>query len=255
MADVKVQQKPEKPVTVSHLSPPPGTYIIKLPTNQIFRVPTPENALRFEQLSRRNKKYSGCCLCFIVLNFFFLFMVSAAVISYFVIRPKSPNYSINNVSIKSFNLTATVTFPSLPPHVSPEFDLTFTAVNPNNKIGIHYEKGSSVQVFYKNVNLFDGVLPQLFQPSKNVTVFKSALEGNSAMAEMITSSVHDELVAAEKTGTVPLMVIVRAPVKFKLDSVKTWTMNVKVRCDVTVDKLTAKSKIQSKNCHYGVNFW
>ncbi|TXG55623.1 hypothetical protein EZV62_020879 [Acer yangbiense] len=254
MVDDKVQPNTEKPVTVPHLSPPPSTYIIKLPRDHIFRVPTPENAFHFEQLSRRNKKHSGCCLCSIVLSFFFLLLISASVISYFVILPKSPNYTINNVSIKSFNLT-TVTSPSLPPHISPEFDITFTAVNPNNKIGIHYEKGSSVQVFYKNVNLFDGVLPPFFQPNKNVTVFKTVLEGNSAMAEMITSSVHDELVGAEKTGTVPLMVIVRAPVKFKLGSVKTWTMNFKVRCDVTVDKLTAKSKIQSKNCHYGVNFW
>ncbi|KAK2647388.1 hypothetical protein Ddye_014877 [Dipteronia dyeriana] len=245
----KVQPKPEKPVTVPHLSPPPGTYIIKIPKEQILRVPTPENALLFEQLSRRNKKYSGCCLCAIALNFFFLHLVSAAVISYFVIHPKSPNYTLNNVSI------TTVTSPLLPPHVSPEFDLTITAVNPNNKIGIQYEKGSYVQVFYKNVNLFDGVLPQFFQPSKNVTVFKLVLKGNSAMAEMITSPVHDELVAVEKTGTVPLMVIVRAPMKFKLGSVKTWTINAMVRCDVTVYKLTAKLKIQSKNCHYGVNFW
>ncbi|KAK1568633.1 hypothetical protein Q3G72_026954 [Acer saccharum] len=44
----------------------------------------------------------------------------------------------------------------------------------------------------------------------------------------MTISVHDELASVEEDGRVPLLVNQRAPVKFKVGSIKTWTiLNVK----------------------------
>ncbi|KAE7998199.1 hypothetical protein FH972_002765 [Carpinus fangiana] len=101
---------------------------------------------------------------------------------YLVFKPDSPNYSIDNITISGLNLTAaaaTTTTTSVLT-VSPEFDFTVRADNPNDKIGIYYRKDSSVEVYYLDVRLCNSVLPVFYQPSNNVTVFRTALKGGSS---------------------------------------------------------------------------
>ena len=85
-----------------------------------------------------------------------------------------------------------------------------------------------------------------------MTVFETVLKGSGVV---LTSTVKNSLLQAQSQGKVPLLLTVRAPVKIKVGSVKSWTITVKVDCDITVDSLTANAKIFSKDCHYGVKIW
>ncbi|KAJ0084625.1 hypothetical protein Patl1_30211 [Pistacia atlantica] len=204
---------PEKPIP----QPPAGTYVIQIPKDQIYRLPPPENADRLKRLSRpKSSRTCRCCrfFCFTLLTLILLLAIASGIF-YLVFRPESPHYSINSISIKPLNLSSSSS------RISPQFNISVTANNPNNHIGIYYEKDSSVEAYYQD----------------------------------LTSSVHKQLVAAEKSGTVALKVNLRAPVKIKVGSVKTWTIKVKINCDLTVDKLTSQSKILSKDCDYGVELW
>ncbi|XP_031285851.1 NDR1/HIN1-like protein 13 [Pistacia vera] len=235
---------PEKPIP----QPPAGTYVIQIPKDQIYRLPPPENADRLKRLSRpKSSRTCRCCrfFCFTLLTLILLLAIASGIF-YLVFRPESPHYSINSISIKPLNLSSSSS------RISPQFNISVTANNPNNHIGIYYEKDSSVEAYYQDVILCDGVLPWFYQPKNNVTVFNVDLKGS---AIQLTSSVHKQLVAAEKSGTVALKVNLRAPVKIKVGSVKTWTIKVKINCDLTVDKLTSQSKILSKDCDYGVELW
>ncbi|KAE8099410.1 hypothetical protein FH972_017394 [Carpinus fangiana] len=109
---------------------------------------------------------------------------------YLVFKPDSPNYSIDNITISGLNLTATATTTSVLT-VSPEFDVTVRADNPNDKIGIYYRKDSSVEVYYSDVRLCNSVLPVFYQPSNNVTVFRTALKGSGIE---LTSTMKNSLV-------------------------------------------------------------
>ncbi|KAK9280073.1 hypothetical protein L1049_013758 [Liquidambar formosana] len=235
--------QPEKPV------PPIGTYVIQIPKDQIYRVPPPENARRFEKLTRRKTRRSPCCCCLCwLLSFIALLVVLIAIsagIFYLVVRPKSPKYSVDNVSITGFNISSSLA-------ISPEFDVTVRAENPNKKISIYYEKDSSVNIYYSDVKLCSGVLPVFYQPSKNVTVFQTALSGSGIV---LGSTVHETLVNAQNQGQIPFKLKLKAPVRIKVGSVKTWTITVKVSCDITVNKLTADAQILSKDCDFGVKLW
>ncbi|KDP42899.1 hypothetical protein JCGZ_23841 [Jatropha curcas] len=242
--------KPAAPLLEKPVSPPPaGTYVIQIPKDQVYRVPPPENAKRYQQLSRRKHRRSTCCCClcwfFGLLFTFILLAAIAAGVLYLVFRPEAPKYSIESVSIKGFNLTS-----SAP--LSPEFDVAVRAHNPNNKIGIYYRTGSSVNVYYNDVRLCNGKLPVFYQGTNNVTVFVASLKGSGIE---LTSAVHKALISGETKGAVPFKLNLRAPVRIKVGSLKTWTITVKVDCDVTVDKLTSKSKLVSKHCDYGVELW
>lgn len=229
--------------------PQPGTYVIHIPKDQVYRVPPPENARRYEDLTRRKNGRRPCCTClcwFLGLLAIFIFLVAvAAGIFYLVVKPKTPKYSVNAIAISGLNLTTS----SSAPTVSPAFELTVKADNPNKKIGIYYQNDSSVEIYYTDVGLSNGFLPVFYQPPNNVTVFETASKGDRIA---LTGTVKNALAAAQKQGQVPLKLKIRAPVKLKVGSVKTWTMTVKADCVITVDKLTAEAKIISSNCSYGL---
>ncbi|XP_048234554.1 NDR1/HIN1-like protein 13 [Ricinus communis] len=243
--------KPAAPLLEKPIPPPPaaGTYVIQIPKDQVYRVPPPENAKRYQQLSRRKPRRSTCrcCLCWslgLLVTLILLAGIAAGVL-YLVFRPEAPKYSIDKVSIKGFNLTS-----SEP--LSPEFDVTVRAENPNDKLGFYYRTGSSIDVHYQDNRLCNGQLPVFYQGTNNVTVFKTVLKSDGVE---LTSAVHKALVEGEKKKAVPFKLNLRAPVKIKVGSVKTWTITVKVDCDVAVDELTTSAKIVSKDCDYGVELW
>ncbi|KAJ8552072.1 hypothetical protein K7X08_028515 [Anisodus acutangulus] len=124
--------------------------------------------------------------------------------------------------------------------VSPEFDVTIRAENRNNKIGVYYRKGSSVTVVYSGVNLSNRELTAFYQPTNNVTVFKTALKGSNVMLE---NAVNTALRNEQMKGKVPFRVDIKVPVRVKVGAVK---------CDITVNALTEKSKIISEDCKYSV---
>lgn len=246
--EVGIPTKPPQPASPKPL-PPPGTYVVQVPKDQIYRYPPPENSRRYESLTKRKPRRSCCCRCLCYTFSLLLILIIAlgitAGVLYLVFRPEAPKYTISGIAIKNFNLTPSSS-------VSPAFDVTVRAENPNNKIGIYYRKGSSVTVLYSDVNLSNGEFPAFYQPTNNVTVFKTPLKGSNVL---LGSAVRTALRNEQKQGKVPFRVNIKAPVKIKVGAVKTWEITVKVKCDITVDALTEKSKIVSNDCKYSVRLW
>ncbi|XP_010904739.1 NDR1/HIN1-like protein 13 [Elaeis guineensis] len=236
------------------LKPPPGTYVIQVPKDQIYRVPPPENARRLQAYTRRaHRRRCGfcCCLAWTAALLLFLLVATAAAagILYLVFQPKIPKYSVDGLSVKGFNLSAATAAANLAA-LSPEFDATVRADNPNEKIGIYYRSGSSISISYDGVNLCHGVWPTFYQGKRNVTVFQTALTGSGIR---LSAAMRNALVTAQSRRKVPLEINLAVPVRVKFGAVTTWTITVNVRCDVTVDKLTVDSRIVSKSCSVKVD--
>ncbi|KAI3930173.1 hypothetical protein MKW92_045005 [Papaver armeniacum] len=235
--------------------PPTGTYVIQIPKDQIYRIPPPENARRYEKLSRKNTRRNPCCCCFCwilsIIALLILLTVIAAVAFYFIYKPKPPNYSVENMSIKGFNFQG-VSSSQSDLTFSPEFDVTVRTQNPNSRIGIYYEKGSNVSVSHTDTNLCSGVLPDFYQPRNNVTVFETVLKSPSLKLSQV---VRDALYDQQKKGQIPLGVDIKVPARVKVGSIRTWKFTIRVHCDVIVDKLAVDSKIVSKKCSVDPKIW
>ncbi|XP_020232014.1 NDR1/HIN1-like protein 13 [Cajanus cajan] len=252
MADrVHPGNSPQLPQTTSshaaaNPSPRQGTYVIQIPKDQAPRLSPPENYRNYAHYTRRETRRCRfcCCLCWFIsiLLLLAVLLAAAAAVFYFVVRPKAPDYAIEGVAVKGMNLTSAA--------LSPEFDVSVRAGNGNGKIGIYYEKGSSVEMLYDGAMLCNGALPAFYQPPNNVTVFETVLTGNGVE---LTASEKTALVKAVAQRSVPLTLKLRAPVKVKVGFVKTWKITVMVVCDVTVDQLTAQARIVNKDCSYGVD--
>lgn len=241
-------QSPPKPALPAQDKPvpPPLTYVIQLPKDQVYRVPPPENAKLFQRYTRRGQRRgSPCCCIFLAVAAFVLLVGAAAGLFYLILKPEPPKYAVDGVAISGVDLNTTSA-------MAPEIILAVRAENPNDKIGIYYLGGSSVNMYYDAVRLAGGALPAMYQSSKSYTVFNVTLTGSDVV---LTSDSLRDLTTEQSQGSVPLKLTVKAPVKFKVGAVKTWKITVKLSCDVTVDKLTASAKVVREDCDYSVNIF
>lgn len=124
------------------------------------------------------------------------------------------------------------------------------SLNVNEKLGLIYEKGNEAEVFHGGIKLGNGKFTAFKQPADNVTVIVTALKGSSIR---LTSSSRKALTESQKKGKVPFGLRIKAPVKFKVGAVTTWTMTVTVDCKITVDKLTASATVITENCDTGLS--
>ncbi|KAG6417734.1 hypothetical protein SASPL_119926 [Salvia splendens] len=208
-------KKPPPP----NLAPPPTTYVVRVPREQIFYYPPPGNTAKYEKLSRGRERRSFCCRCCCFTSCLLFLLIIAAAVSavamYLVFGFQSPGYTVTKVAIHGMNLTSATP-------ISPGFDVTVRAENPNRKVDIYYLKESSVNVYYDGVMLGYGVLPDFYQPRKSVTVVRATVAGSDIV---LGGAAKAKLRNAQNRGKVPLLLTVEAPVKFEVGAVKTpfWT--------------------------------
>lgn len=249
---------PPPPAQGQQPLPQPGTYVVQVPKDRVFRVPPPENAHLFQHYTRRAERRRRCS-CFRVCLYLFIALVSLAVllaafgaVMFLVFKPKQPAYTLESLAVSGLDGIVNA---SAPGAFSPEFDATVRADNPNGKIGVHYEgAGSHVAVSYGGVSLANGAWPSFYQEHGNVTVFVAKAKGAGIR---FSERVRGQMAAAERLRSVLFDVDIKVPVRLQLGGVKTCAVPVRVRCAVDVDRLAADAKVVSKSCDVKVQllFW
>ncbi|XP_057470383.1 NDR1/HIN1-like protein 6 [Actinidia eriantha] len=183
------------------------------------------------------------CLCW-TLSLLTLLLVIIGIIAaiiYFVFQPKIPKYSVDGLRITEFNLSNDMS-------LSATFNVNITAWNPNKKIGIYYESGSRISVWYQITRLCEGSLPKFYQGHRNTTVLDVALTGKTQNGTDLLQSLQEQ----QQTGSIPLRLRARVPVRIKLGSLKLMKWKFLVRCNLVVDSLAANDviKISSSKCKF-----
>jgi hypothetical protein len=165
-----------------------------------------------------------------------------AAIIYFVFQPKIPKYSVDSMRITQFNLGNDNS-------LSAAFDVNITARNPNKKIGIYYESGSRLSVWYTSTKLCEGSLPKFYQGHQNTTLLSLTLVGQTQDATGLLQSLQSE---QQQTGSIPLDLRVRVPVRLKLGKLKLMKWKFLVKCRLTVDSLAADNviRIRDSKCKF-----
>ncbi|KAJ0961207.1 hypothetical protein J5N97_000801 [Dioscorea zingiberensis] len=237
---------PSKPDEKSR--PRSGTYVIKIPKDQIYRVPPPENATLYESYTRRATSHRrGSFLLNFILVILFLLSVLTAIggLLYLFLHPKLPSLSPDRLSFINLNLSSPL------PLGSPGIDAILRATNPNDKIGFRYLPGGSISVSYSGVQLAISPWPKFKQNPGNITVLETELAGEGFRP---TDAMEKALEAELRRGEVPLGMAMTAPVKFFVASLTTWTFTVRVWCDVIVDRLTEDARIIGQECNAALDF-
>lgn len=203
---------------------------MQVPKDQVLRVPPPDRARRHKKLAarpaRRRALRRACCgACCAVLA---LLVLAAAFVGalYLVFRPRAPSFSVASLSaVRGIPIVAAVRADN----------------GANRKVGVDYRGGGEVSVFYSGVLLATGRWPAFYQAPGNVTLVSMPLEGEGGVA--LTEEQRRGLAAA---GGVPLAVEARVPVRVRFGkTLRTWTVDVWARCEVTVDKMAGEAALTS----------
>ncbi|KAG8373549.1 hypothetical protein BUALT_Bualt11G0036100 [Buddleja alternifolia] len=186
---------------------------------------------------RRKSCFRKCCCWTIslILLLILILGIMAAVI-YFVFRPKIPNFSVDSMRITQFNLGNDNS-------LSATFNVNITARNPNRRIGIYYENGSHLSVLYMGTRLCEGSLPRFYQGHRNTTVLNIELAGQTRDATGLLQSLQ----AQQQTGSIPLNLRARVPVRIRLGRLKLTRWRFLVRCSLMVDSLAQDNVIRVRN--------
>ncbi|KAK1694986.1 hypothetical protein QYE76_011683 [Lolium multiflorum] len=195
------------------------------------------------------KHRRGCCcriLCCTITTLILLTILAAATLGalYLAFQPKAPRYSVDRLSVSQFQVDPSLT-------ASARFDVTVTAANPNARIGIFYERGSSLGVWYQTHRLARGGLPAFYQGHRNTTVLGVVVAGQAQLGSEVVAALRD----AQQTGAVPLVFRADVPVRVELGALKLWTVTSRVRCDLVVDSLLnagSQIKIKASNCKFSL---
>lgn len=183
------------------------------------------------------------CICWTTSLLILLLIIIAAIagILFLLFKPKLPNYSVDNLRISDLRLNVDLSLYA-------RFNVKITAENPNEKIGIYYEKGSQISVWYKNTNLCHGPLPKFYQGHQNKTVLDVALTGQSQYGRTLMAALQEE----QQTGRIPLDLKINVPVRIKLGALKLPKVRVLGDCLVVVDSLSTDSliSIKSSSCKF-----
>ncbi|KAJ7959986.1 Late embryogenesis abundant protein [Quillaja saponaria] len=196
--------------------------------------------------SKPPKKRSCCCKCICwIVSLLLLLIIAIGItvgILFLVFRPKLPKFSVDRLEITQFNLTDDQ-------NLSASFDLTITARNPNKRIGIYYEGGSNIGVWYTDTKLCQGALPKFYQGHRNTTVLNLPLTGQTMNATGLLTTLQQQ---QQETGNIPLNLKVKQPVRIKLGKLKLMKVKFTVRCKLVVDNLAADQniRIRSSSCKF-----
>ncbi|KAL8166708.1 hypothetical protein V2J09_008207 [Rumex salicifolius] len=174
-----------------------------------------------------------CCTLCAVFVFIILFVGVFAAVLFLGFHPKIPHYSIDGIQVDSLSTSAT------DGSLSATFSVNVTARNPNKRIGIYYEGGSSLGVWFNDTELCQGALPVFYQGHRNTTVMNVPLAGKVANA---TALAADLLAEQQSSGGVPLLIRGKVPVKIKMGKLKLMKIRFKAKCDILVDNLIANTK-------------
>ncbi|XP_023513126.1 NDR1/HIN1-like protein 6 isoform X4 [Cucurbita pepo subsp. pepo] len=192
--------------------------------------------------SKPPKKRRSCCcrcLCWTISILVLLLVLIGIVVGilYLVFRPKLPEYSIDKLQVTQFTLGGNDRLDAI-------FNLTLTTTNPNKKIGIYYEGGSHISAWYMETKLCEGALPKFYQGHRNRTVLNVPLVGVTENATALFTTLQQE---QQQTGSIPLNLNVRQPVRIKLGSLKLMKVKFSATCRLLVDSVSANNDIVIKN--------
>ncbi|RDY01950.1 NDR1/HIN1-like protein 13, partial [Mucuna pruriens] len=197
----------------------PGTYIVQVPKEQVYRVPPPENTYIAEQHRKsppKAAKTSG------LLSGIFSMLLS----------PKDPKFSIQRFKVVESK-----------PH--PKYNVTLSVHNSNSKVGISYKDKSHVSLSLRKHEIASGAYPTFFQDPHDTRALGIVLKGSKAR---LPKEVEESITNNKKKVHLTFSLAIQILAQMKIGLLHSGKMDFDVMCKMNLDTLAKNSRVLSQQC-------
>ncbi|KAF7043631.1 hypothetical protein CFC21_052958 [Triticum aestivum] len=201
---------------------------------------TPPSSLVADKARRRNSCRRFACVALVAVVAVALALAAVLGALYLALDPKMPLYTVHALNVTAFGMDDDMT-------ARARFDAAVRFENPNRAIGISYEEGSSLAVWYGGYRLSEGALPAFYQGHHDAAVV------HVAMSEARLGGTG--VVEAMAGGELPLVFQGEVPVRVKVGPVTTGKVSPRVRCDLVLDRLSTEGGIRVKTMSCNLKLW
>nr|GMD44391.1 NDR1/HIN1-like protein 1 [Ipomoea batatas] len=166
---------------------------------------------------KRKKLIRQCCAGLLI----FLFVVLLTIlITWAILQPKKPRFYLRDATIFNFNVSAPNIF-------STTIQITVESRNPNDNIGIYYDRLAVFAVYRDQQITFATAIPPVYQGHKDDNLWSPFVYGNNVP---IAPFFGPMLSAAQDAGGVEIMFRLDGRVRWKVGTLITSRYHIHVRC-------------------------
>ncbi|XP_027083004.1 NDR1/HIN1-like protein 1 [Coffea eugenioides] len=158
-------------------------------------------------------------LAFIILILFIILLV------WLILRPTKPHFLLQDATVYAFNVSA----PNL---LTSDFQITLSSRNPNDRIGIYYDRLDAYASYRGQQITLPTLLPSTYQGHKDITVWSPFLYGNSVP---IAPYYTDALTQDQFAGTVLINIKVNGRVRWKVGTFISGRYRLYVNCPAYIN--------------------
>jgi hypothetical protein len=151
---------------------------------------------------------------------FLLIVLIIILLVWAILRPSKPKFILQDATVYAFNVSS-------PNVLTSNFQVTLSSRNPNDKVGIYYDK-LDVYATYRNQQItLRTSIPTSYQGHKEIDVWSPFIYGSAVPVSPYNSVALSQ---DQATGTVLLMIKIDGRVRFKVGTFISAKYNLHVRC-------------------------
>ncbi|XP_009776256.1 NDR1/HIN1-like protein 1 [Nicotiana tabacum] len=172
-----------------------------------------------EERHKLHRRLFVAVLAFVILVLFIIFLI------WLILRPTKPSFILHAATIYAFNVSSPNIF------LTTNIQITLASRNPNNKIGIYYDKLDVYATYRGQQITLPTLLPSTYQGHKDVTIWSPFVYGNSVpVAPFLSESLNQDQMA----GTVLINIKVDGRIRWKVGTFISGKYHLYVNCPAYV---------------------
>ncbi|KAL7154149.1 hypothetical protein ABFS83_04G216000 [Erythranthe nasuta] len=167
-----------------------------------------------------HRRLFAAALGFVIVVLFLILLV------WLILRPTKPHFILQDATVYAFNLSSAATT------LTTTLQITLSSRNPNDRIGIYYDKIDVYAAYHGQQITLPTLLPANYQGHKDVTVWSPFLYGNAVPVAPYTgvSLTQDQI-----AGTVLVNIKIDGRVRWKVGTFISGKYHLYVNCPAYIN--------------------
>lgn len=154
-------------------------------------------------------------LAFVILVLFVILLI------WLILRPTKPHFILEDATVYNFNISTPTNL------LTSNFQISLSSRNPNNRIGILYDRLDVYATYRSQQITLPTLLPASYQGHKDVSVWSPFLSGNNVP---VAPYIGDSLTQDQMAGTVLINIKVYGRVRWKVGTFVSGKYHLNVNC-------------------------